>query len=254
MVSTGAKAGSAIVELFRVVNEEWYYDGFSISFFNSDGLDSWRFDTRPGRISARYTFNHRTDSLSGPVPASASTESHTRWQASGTGTAYRVELAYALPKYNVSASEADSGFVLENGVFLFDENGGTRCIGSVLIVNLSWPALTPSGYPVVDSLRNSHRGVTIGIQGSVRYVPNLVGEVRERKRGSIGTFREERGFATADTVLSLSDLLLATQIETGSPFPEKRSHLNVVGNPLRTYHRSEPAFIYLEVYNLNRDE
>ena len=30
--------------------------------------------------------------------------------------------------------------------------------------------------------------------------------------------------------------------------------LDIVANPLRTYHRSEPAFIYLEVYNLERDE
>ena len=149
-------------------------------------------------------------------------------------------------------SEADSGFVLENGVFVFDERLG-RVYRKRSDLNLSWPELTPSGYPVVDSLRNSHLVFQLAFRvASGTY--NLVGEVRDRERGSIGTFREERGFATADTVLSLSDLLLATQIETGSPFPEKRSHLNVVGNPLRTYHRSEPAFIYLEVYNLKRDE
>ena len=52
----------------------------------------------------------------------------------------------------------------------------------------------------------------------------------------------------------MSDLLLAARIETRTPFPEGRSDLDVVANPLRTYHRSEPAFIYLEVYNLERDE
>ena len=232
-------------------DEEWYYEGFSISFVNSDGLDSWRFDTRPGRTSGRYTFNHRPTHYMDPFR-------HHKYRipyqvaSFKDGDSVRVELAYALPKYNVSASDADSGFVLENGVFVFDENWD-EIYRKRSDLNLSWPELTPSGYPAADSLRNSH----VVFQLAFRVAPGtylLVGEVRERKRGSIGTFREERGFATADTVLSLSDLLLATQIETGSPFPEKRSHLNVVGNPLRTYHRSEPAFIYLEVYNLNRDE
>ena len=152
----------------------------------------------------------------------------------------------------MSASDADSGFVLENGVFLFDEDWD-EVYRKRSDLNLRWPELTPSGYPAADSLRNSH----LVFQLAFRVAPgtyHLVGEVRDRKHGSIGMFREERGFATLDSSLSMSDLLLATQIETGSPFPEKRSHLNVVANPLRTYHRSEPAFIYLEVYNLKRDE
>ena len=232
-------------------DEVWFYEGFSISFVNSDGLDSWRFDTRPGRVSGLYTFNHEPTHFRDPYR-------HCKYRipyqvaSFEDGESYRVALAYALPKYNVSATEADSGFVLENGVFVFDE-AWDEVYRKRSDLDLTWPELTPSGYPVVDSLRNSH----LVFQLAFRVAPgtyNLVGEVRDRKRGSIGTFREERGFATADTVLSMSDLLLATQIETGSPFPEKRSHLNVVANPLRTYHRSEPAFMYLEVYNLKRDE
>ncbi len=244
-------ASTSISRVVQGGNEEWYYDGFSISFFNSDGLDSWRFDTRPGRVSGRYTFNHEPTHYRDPYR-------HRKYRipyqvaSFKDGDNYRVELAYALPKYNVSASDADSGFVLENGVFVFDENWD-EIYRKRSDLNLSWPELTPIGYPAADSLRNSH----VVFQLAFRVAPgtyNLVGEVRDRKRGSIGTFREERGFATADTVLLLSDLLLATQIETGPPFPEKRSHLNVVANPLRTYDRSEPAFIYLEVYNLKRDE
>ena len=232
-------------------DEEWYYEGFSISFVNSDGLDSWRFDTRPGRISARYTFNHQPTHYMDPFR-------HHKYRIPNQvasfkdGDSLRVELAYALPKYNVSATDADSGFVLENGVFVFDENSD-EVYRKRSDVNLSWPELTPSGYPVADSLRNSHLVFQLAFK-----VPagtyHLVGEVRDKKKGSIGTFGEERGFAPADSSLAMSDLLLATEIETGSPFPERRGHLNVVANPLRTYHRSEPAFIYLEVYNLKRDE
>ena len=231
-------------------DEEWYYEGFSISFVNSDGLDSWRFDTRPGRTSGRYTFNHRPTHYMDPFRFS---KYRIPYQVSSfkDGDSLRVELAYAVPKFSVSTSDADSGFVLENGVFVFDDWEEVYRKRSGL--NLRWPELTSSGYPAADSLRNSH----LVFQLAFRVAPgtyHLVGEVREQEEGSIGTFREERGFATVDSSLSMSDLLLATQIETGSPFPEKRSHLNVVANPLRTYHRSEPAFIYLEVYNLKRDE
>ena len=232
-------------------DEVWYYKGFSISFYNSDGLDSWRFDTRPGRVSARYTFYHQPAHYMDPFRLS---KYRIPYQAASfrDGDTYRVELAYALPKYNVSAIDSDSSFVLENGVFVFDEEWD-KVYRKRSDLNLSWPALTPSGYPSADSLRNSHLVFQLAFE-----VPagayHLVGEVRDKKKGSIGTFDEERGFATVDTSLSMSDLLLATEIETGSPFPEKRGHLNVVANPLRTYHRSEPAFIYLEVYNLKRDE
>ncbi len=232
-------------------DEEWYYEGFSISFVNSDGLDSWRFDTRPGRTSGRYTFNHRPTHYMDPFRFSKYRIPY-HVASFKDDDSVRVELAYVVPKYNVSASDADSGFVLENGVFVFDENWD-EIYRKRSDLNLSWPELTPSGYPAADSLRNSH----LVFQLAFRVAPgtyHLVGEVQARKKGSIGTFRVERGFATVDSSLSMSDLLLATQIETGSPFPEKRSHLNVVANPLRTYHRSEPAFIYLEVYNLKRDE
>ncbi|MDE2889783.1 MAG: GWxTD domain-containing protein [Gemmatimonadota bacterium] len=232
-------------------DEIWFYKGFSISFYNSDGLDSWRFDTRPGRVSGRYTFHNEPSHYLDPFRLS---KYRIPYQAASfkDGDTCRVELAYALPRYNVSASDADSGFVLENGVFVFGEDWD-EVYRKRSDLNLSWPELTSSGYPVADSLRNSHLVFQLAFK-----VPagtyHLVGEVRDKKKGSIGTFGEERGFATVDTSLAMSDLLLATQIETGSAFPERRSHLNVVANPLRTYHRSEPAFIYLELYNLKRDE
>ncbi len=229
----------------------WFYEGFSISFVNSDGLDSWRFDTRPGRVSGRYTFDQEQPHFRDPYRLS---KYRVPYQIASfkEGDRCRIELAYALPKYNVSASDAESGLDLENGVFVFDEEWA-EVYRKRSDISLRWPELTPSGYPNADSLRISHLVLQLAFEVPPgRY--NVIGEVRDGKRGSIGTFREERSFATADSMLSMSDLLLATQIETGSPFPEKRSHLNVVANPLRTYHRSEPAFIYLEVYNLERDE
>ena len=230
-------------------NEEWFYEGFSISFYNSDGLDSWRFDTRPGRISSRYIFNRQPPHVLDPYRHN---KYRIPYQVVGfkDGNSLRVELAYALPKYNVSASVED-GMVLENGIFLFNERWDA-VLRNRSDLDLRWPELTPSGYSVVDSLRKNH----LVLQKAFKLAPgtyNLVCEVRDPESGSIGTFREQRTFKMADSTLAMSDLLLATQIATQSPFPEDRDDLNVVANPLRTYHRSEPAFIYLELYNLRRD-
>ena len=232
-------------------DEMWFYDGFSISFVNSDGLDGWRFDTRPGRKSSRYVFNHQPTRFIDPYR-------HHKYRipyqvaSFKDGDSLRVELAYALPKYNVAVSDSDRSIVLENGVFLFDEHWD-EVHREHSVLKLRWPELTPSGYPVADSLRNSH----LVSQLAFRVPPgayHLVGEVRDRKQGSIGTFRKHRTFPSANFSLAMSDLLMAVRIETRTPFPEGRSDMDIVANPLRTYHRSEPAFIYLEVYNLDRDE
>ena len=236
---------------FHGGDETWIYEGFSISFVNSDGLDSWRFDTRPGRISARYRFNHQPAHFIDPY---GHHKYRIPYQAAifKDGDGHRMELAYALPKYNVSASDSNMTIVIENGVFVFDEDWD-EVYRKHSDLKLRWPELTSSGYPVADSLRNSHLVFQLAFKvPNSRY--NLVGEVRDRTRGSIGTFRERRRSETLDSLFSMSDLLLATQIESRTPFPEGRTDLTIVANPQRTYHRSEPASIYLEVYNLERDE
>ncbi|MCY3764685.1 MAG: GWxTD domain-containing protein [Gemmatimonadetes bacterium] len=236
---------------FHGGDETWIYEGFSISFVNSDGLDSWRFDTRPGRISARYRFNHHPAHFIDPY---GHHKYRIPYQAAifKDGDSHRMELAYALPKFNVSASDSNTTIAIENGVFVFDEDWD-EVYRKHSDLKLRWPELTPSGYPVADSLRNSHLVFQLAFKvPNSRY--NLVGEVRDRTRGSIGTFRERRRSETLDSLFSMSDLLLATRIESRTPFPEGRTDLTIVANPQRTYHRSEPAFIYLEVYNLERDE
>ncbi len=236
---------------FHGGDEMWIYEGFTISFVNSDGLDSWRFDTRPGRTSSRYTFNHQPTHFIDPY---GHHKYRIPYQAAifKDGDSLRVELAYALPKYNVTVSDSDRGIALENGVFLFDEHWD-EVYRKTSDLKLRWPKITPSGYPVVDSLRNSHLVFQLAF-GLSPGAYHLVGEVRDRKQGSIGTFRQHREFEGVDSTLWMSDLLLAARIETRTPFPEGRSDMDIVANPLRTYHRSEPAFIYLEVYNLGRDE
>ncbi len=235
---------------FHGGDETWIYEGFTISFVNSDGLDSWRFDTRPGRTSSRYVFNHQPTHFMDPY---GRFKYRIPFQIAifKDGDSRRLELAYALPEYNVSLSNSDRTIAIENGVFVFDEEW-EEVYRKHSDLELKWPELTPTGYPDADSLRKNHLVFQLAFE-----VPNgsynLVGEVRDLNRGSIGTFRERRRSETVDSLLSMSDLLLATHIESRTPFPEGRSDLTIVANPLRTYHRAEPAFIYLEVYNLKRD-
>ena len=220
--------------------ETWFYEGFRVDFQISDGFHGFSPTRLPDR--PRYVDPYGRKKYSVPQQVASFKD----------GDSLRVELAYALPKYNVTVSDSDRSIALENGVFLFNEHWD-EVYRKTSDLKLRWPEITPSGYPVVDRLRNSHLVFQLAF-GLSPGAYHLVGEVRDRKQGSIGTFREQRRFETGDSSLWMSDLLLAARIETRTPFPEGRSDLDIVANPLRTYHRSEPAFIYLEVYNLERDE
>ncbi len=220
--------------------ETWFYEGFRVDFQISDGFHGFSPSRLPDRT--RYVDPYGPRKYRVPHQVASFRD----------GNSLRVELAYALPRYNVTVSDSDRSMGLENGVFLFDEQWD-EVYRKRSDLKLRWPEITPSGYPAADSLRRSHLVFQIAF-GLSPGAYNLVGEVRDRKTGSIGTFREERGFAAVDSALSMSDLLLAARIETRTAFPEGRSDLDILANPLRTYHRSEAAFIYLEVYNLERNE
>ena len=83
---------------------------------------------------------------------------------------------------------------------------------------------------------------------------NVVVEVGDRISGSIGTFRTERLLTVSESRLDMSDLLLAQKIELVNPFPEKRTDLRIAPNPLRAYRTGQLASVYLEIYNLKKDE
>ncbi len=163
----------------------------------------------------------------------------------------RVEFAYAIPKARVRVNEPDGLLDLEDGVFLFDEHWD-EVYRKKMDVTMQWPVFANVAETKSDSIRRNH----IVSFRTLRVAPRqhrLAVEVRDRGTGSIGTFREFREFWTADSLLTMSDLLLASGIQPKTPFPEGRDDLRVTPNPLHTYGRSEPVFIYLEIYNLKKD-
>ena len=162
-----------------------------------------------------------------------------------------MEFAYAIPKARVRVNGPDGLLDLEDGVFLFDEHWD-QAYRRKMDVTMRWPVFDKAAESVRDSLRRNH---VVSFR-TLRVAPKpqrLVVEVRDRGTGSIGTFRELRAFGTADSLLTMSDLLLASGIQPKTPFPEGRDDLRVTPNPLHTYGRSEPVFIYLEIYNLAKN-
>ena len=163
----------------------------------------------------------------------------------------RVEFAYAIPKTRVRLSDPNGFVDLEEGVFLFDEQWD-QVYRRKMDVAMQWPVFDKAIDTERDSLRRNH---VVSFR-TLRVAPRqhrLVVEVRDRGTGSIGTFREYRAFHPADSSLAMSDLLLASGIEPKTAFPEGREDLRVTPNPIHTYGRSEPVFIYLEIYNLKKD-
>ncbi|MCY3764684.1 MAG: GWxTD domain-containing protein [Gemmatimonadetes bacterium] len=163
----------------------------------------------------------------------------------------RVEFAYAIPKARVKVSDPDGYVDLEDGVFLFDEQWD-EVYKRKTFANMPWPEFEGETETKSDSLRRNH--IVSFRKLRVPYGPHrIVVEVRDRGTGSIGTFRELRAFDSGDSLLAVSDLLLASEIQTKTSFPEGRNDLRVTPNPLHTYGRNEPVFIYLEIYNLDKD-
>ena len=138
------------------------------------------------------------------------------------------------------------------GCSYFDEQWEEVYKRNTLRNDMPWPEFQTGTETKSDSLRRNH--IVSFRKLRVPYGPHrIVVEVRDLGTGSIGTFRELRAFDAGDSLLAVSDLLLASDIKPKTSFPEGRDDLRVTPNPLHTYARSEPVFIYLEIYNLKMD-
>ena len=220
--------------------EVWFYEGFKVAFRVPDGFHGHLSAPLPDK--PRYVDPYRRKKYSLPHQVVAFQD----------GDSIRVEISSAVPKARLKVSGPEGSVHLGDGIFLFDEHW-EAVYRKRQDLNLKWPAFGKGKYTGADSLRKSH----LLSYHTVSVAPGpyrVVSETRDRMTGSIGTFREVRAFSFPDSVLAVSDLLLASRIEEKRAFPESRKDLKIMPNPLRTFGRSEPVFIYLEVYNLMRDE
>jgi len=141
---------------------------------------------------------------------------------------------------------------LRNGIFVFDSYWD-EVYRNQFNFNFRWPELDANVRSKADSLRKSHVMFcnTVSVEPGTYQV---VVESRDRSLGSIGLFRGQNTYAFSDSVLAMSDLLLASDIQEKTPFPQHRADLEICPNPIRTFGRSDTVLIYLEIYHLTQDE
>ena len=228
------------------IYETWYYRGFRLVFLNWDMLDSNRFSVTG--VSSKWVFDKTPPTFDDPYLLKKYSLPH-QIVAFQEGDSVRVEVSYAVPKARLKL--LDRTVDLDDGLFFFDESWND-VYEDVMSTTLTWPAFQKAGSSRADSLRRMHlvSSRQIRVQPAAHHI---VAEVRDWNSGAIGTFRELMAFSLQDTVLALSDLLLARNIEPTVAFPEERQDLRILPNPTRTYHRSESICIYLEIYNLERN-
>ena len=275
--------------VFPMFKETWYYGGYRFVFQSVNGVDGWGFagevgpsstvDVIGGDPNALRTRNVDATQVDRTLFRKSAT---TRWASSKMREEYfeiqnraafkkkearfvdpfqkrkysmpyqitafragknmRMEIAYAIPTGKLKAND-DRMIVMDDGLFMFDYRWqdiyrNIRPLGQE----------KPKGGNAPQYLL-SQRAMELP-QGTY----NIVVEVGDRISGSIGTFRTERLLTVSQSSLDMSDLLLAKMIELAKPFPEKRMDLRIAPNPLRAYRTGQSAFVYLEIYNLKKDE
>jgi len=274
-----------VTGVYPMFKEAWYYDGYHFVFQSVNGVDGWGFAGEVGpsstvdvtRAAGRGSFgssprrSRTSRSSRSSIPRSQrildeyydiknrsafkKVEAHFvdpfhsrkytlphQITAFRAGKNMRMEIAYAIPTGKLKAND-DQMIVMDEGLFMFDYlwrdlYRNVRPIGQK----------RPSGKNAQQYLL-SRRAMTLP-QGTY----NVVVEVGDRTSGSIGTFRTERLLTVSQSSLDMSDLLLAQKIEMINPFPEKRTDLSITPNPLRAYRTGQSASVYLEIYNLKKDE
>ncbi|MDE2699127.1 MAG: tetratricopeptide repeat protein, partial [Gemmatimonadota bacterium] len=278
----------------HVYRQMWYYEGFEMAFRSADGTTGWMFDTfsglirtaRPFMIDVAYIYlrdpnsgdpNAEYDSkkeqwryvnrirkvsaspksvLESLPPRFVDPYANKRYHLFSQMTAFkradsiRLEVSYALPKARFGSLNQKQ-FTLDNGLFLLDNND------QIVYRNVA-PGVLPFS-PIrdykspIDSLRNAYY-LTFQDVAVNPGTYQIRGEVRDKVSGSIGECRNQKTIAYSDTMLQVSDLLLASVIRSQAAFPESREDLKVIPNPLRTYGHASPVYVYFEVYNLAQDE
>lgn len=234
--------------------ETWHYEGFEIVFRNRDGLDGWRFYVDPPFVpfnpipSYRHVFNTTPPRFIDPY---LDKKYSIPYQVAAFQVLHRirVEVSYAVPLSRLAISRNEGPRYFRDGIFVFDQDW-TEAYRDVRSFTYSRPDSSDK------KARRSHPNHILGSH-RVYLEPGkyqVAIEVEDPVSGSIGTFRLGRSFTFSDSLLSMSDLLLSKHIDAQDPFPETREELKIVPNPDRTFARSERLYVYLELYNLTKDE
>ena len=163
----------------------------------------------------------------------------------------RVELSYMIPKDRLTENSETGEVSFWDGVFLFDEQWNDA-YSSRKSEAFSLPpqklAQNAAARHRKDHLLIS-RMVSVP-QGSYHFSVELL----DQTSGTIGVARTEKPFVYNQETFRLSDLLVGSDIQARNALIESRDDLLITPNPVRTFSPSEPVFIYLELYGLQRND
>ena len=162
----------------------------------------------------------------------------------------RVELSYMIPKDRLKENPETGKVSFWDGVFLFDKHWD-EIYNYRKSVNFALPPPVPAANAAARH-RNNHLLISRNLyasQGTYHFSVELL----DQTSGAIGIARNEEQFLYDKETFHLSDLLVASNIQTRNAFPEHRDDLIITPNPVRTFSQSESIFIYLELYDLQRD-
>ena len=162
----------------------------------------------------------------------------------------RVELSYMIPKDRLKENPETGQVRFWDGVFFFDQQWN-----DMYNDRKSRTLILPSQKPAQSAAaqhRNDHLLIsrTVSLrQDSYHFSVELL----DQTSGLIGVARDEKPFVYNQD-FRLSDLLVGSDIQARNALPESRDDLLITPNPVCTFSPSEPVFIYLELYDLQRDD
>ena len=162
----------------------------------------------------------------------------------------RVELSYMIPKDRLTENPETGKVSFWDGVFFFDQQWNDM-YNDRKSKTLTLPRQTPAQNAAARH-RNDH--LLISHRVSVRQDSyHFSIEFMDQTSGLIGVARDEKPFVYNQD-FHLSDLLVGSDIQAKKALPESRDDLIITPNPVRTFSQSESVFIYLELYDLQRDD
>ena len=163
----------------------------------------------------------------------------------------RVELSYMIPKDRLTENPKTGKVSFWDGVFFFDQQWNdmyNHRKSRTLTVPPQKPAQNTAARHRNDHLLIAHM-VPVR-QDSYHFSVEFL----DQTSGLIGVARDEKSLVYNQGTFHLSDLLVGSDIQAKKALPESRDDLHITPNPVRTFSPSEPVFIYLELYDLQRDD
>jgi GWxTD domain-containing protein len=232
--------------------ETWHYGDFRIHFRKGADLDAWYFDGEElgealASLNAGYWPDHGRVHFEKQAPKFYDPYRQQKYSvpyqvsAFASADSMRLEVAYAIP---VNKVDITSSAHIDQGLFLFDAQWDSvyRQVEKAYVFDYETHK-TPEGLFWI-----AQHALVLPVDDY-----QIVAEVGDYKNGAVGTMRMVKEVVRADTVMAMSDVILASKMDVLKPDPTSRADIHMVQNPLRTFRQSAFLHLYFEVYHLVRD-